>query len=210
MSNWKSEYEKNYEIAQRSFKDHKATLIQDSERFTIIDWRRKDGDVNCYINYIIDKKRGSLIVSGDLGDSIATWYNPVTISNLKRYIYKDIPYYMSKFQCTSDDYYYEPEFVFEDLMEDLFGCNDDYEENIDTYIKTSEYDSFENFKSEVMDEIEKSIHEDLFAPTERLYEIAIDVYDNAWETLWKCGRQVQTRVYLWAIGFNMACDQLGM
>lgn len=32
MSDWKTEWEKNYEIAQRSFKDHRATLIQDSDR----------------------------------------------------------------------------------------------------------------------------------------------------------------------------------
>ena len=210
MSDWKTEWEKNYEIAQRSFKGHRATLIQDSDRFTIIDWRKANGSVDYYINFIVDKKRGSLIVSGDLGDSIATWYNPVTISNLKRYIYHDIPYYMSKFQCSSDDYYYEQEFVFECLMEHLFGYDEDFVENLESYVSASEFDSIEEFRAELMEEVNKSINNDDFIPTDRLYEIATDVYPDAWEGMNKLGARIQTRVYLWAIGFNMACNQLGM
>lgn len=208
--NYKEDWEKMYETAKRSFKDHRATLIQDSDRFTIIDWRKANGSVDYYINFIVDKKRGSLIVSGDLGDSIATWYNPVTINNLKWYIYKDVPYYMSKFQCTSDNYYYDEEFVFECLMEHLFGCDEEFEGNLESYVGASEFDSIEEFKEELMEEVKKSINNDAFNPTERLYKIATDVYVDAWEGLHTCGAQIQTRVYLWAIGFNMACDQLGM
>ena len=54
------------------------------------------------MNYIVDKKRGSLIVSGDLGDSIATWYNEIKPSNLKNYVKNDIEYYISKIQTASN------------------------------------------------------------------------------------------------------------
>ena len=50
------------------FNTHKATLIQDTDRYLIIDWRRADGSGDYYVNYIVDKKRGNLIVSGDLGE----------------------------------------------------------------------------------------------------------------------------------------------
>lgn len=63
---------------KEKFSTHKATLIQDTERYMIIDWRRADGSINYYVNYILDKKRGSLIISGDLGDCVATWYNAVS------------------------------------------------------------------------------------------------------------------------------------
>lgn len=107
--------EKINEIIQRTYETHKATLIQNSERYCIIDWRRADGSGNCYVNYIVDKKRGSLIVSGDLGDSIATWYNPVEPCNLKKYIHNDVYYYMGKFQCASDKYVYDEDDIISGL-----------------------------------------------------------------------------------------------
>lgn len=55
--------------AEKAFerRGHKATLVQNTDRYTVIDWRKADGSGDYYVNYIIDKKRGSLIISGDLG-----------------------------------------------------------------------------------------------------------------------------------------------
>lgn len=201
MNNW----EKWYNHALKAFKTHKATLIQDTERYCIIDWRKSDGGGEYYINFIVDKKRGSLIVSGDLGDSIATWYNSLTISNLKSYIYKSIDYYMSKFQCTSDKYFYEENYVFDSMIEYLG------KENIENYIESSyKFDDFQEFEEEIREQISYSIRGDEFVPTNELYEIVTDIDPDGWEYLSECGAQIQGRVYLWAIGFNMACEQLGM
>lgn len=201
MNNW----EKWYSHALKAFNTHKATLIQDTERYCIIDWRKSNGDGEYYINFIVDKKRGSLIVSGDLGDSIATWYNPLTISNLKSYIYKDIGYYMSKFQCTSDKYFYEEDYVFDSIIEHLG------KENIENYIESSyKFDDFQEFEEEIREQISYSIRSYEFVPTNELYEIVTDIDSDGWEYLCDCGAQIQGRVYLWAIGFNMACKQLGM
>lgn len=38
------------------FSTHKATLIQDTDRYMIIDWRKADGSIDYYVNYILDKK----------------------------------------------------------------------------------------------------------------------------------------------------------
>lgn len=64
---------------KENFSSHKAELIQDTERYFAVDWRKEDGSGDYYVNYILDKKRGSLIISGDLGDCIATWYNPTAL-----------------------------------------------------------------------------------------------------------------------------------
>ena len=98
------------------FNTHKATLIQDTDRYLIIDWRRADGSGDYYVNYIVDKKRGSLIVSGDLGDSIATWYNKIKPSDLKNYVKNDIGYYISKIQTASDLFYYDEKDVVESIQ----------------------------------------------------------------------------------------------
>ena len=39
------------------FAAHKATLIQDTDRYMIIDWRKADGSIEYYVNYILDKKK---------------------------------------------------------------------------------------------------------------------------------------------------------
>ena len=203
MRSSREEWKHWLEHAERHFINHKAKLVADTEDFTIIDWRNADGSGNYYINFFVDKRRGSLHVDGDLGSSIATWYNRLKISDLKSYIYKDVGYYMGKFQCTSDDYNYDEDEVFEDLVEMLDR------ETIDEYIETSaEFDDFDEFKKEVMDEISNSMRGEFFIPTDRLYEIATDIYQDAWEGLSSCGRFVNCRVYLWAIGFYMAVTQL--
>lgn len=202
----KDEFERFQKHAQDRFKNHKATLVYQNDDFTIIDWRNADGSSDYFISFIVDKRRGSLHVDGDLGSSIATWYNRITVSDLKSYIYNDIGYYMSKFQCASDDYCYEEEeAVFDDLVELL------EREAVDSFIEMSDdYDDFDEFKKDVIDEIGNSIYDNQFIPTEKLYKIATDIYEDAWEGLTDCGKEISGRVYLWSIGFYMACEQLGM
>jgi hypothetical protein len=190
--------------AQERFKNHKAKLVADTEDFTIIDWRNADGRSDYYVNFFVDKRRGSLHVDGDLGSSIATWYNRLKVSDLKSYIYNDVGYYMGKFQCTSDDYIYDEDDVFEELVGYL------EKDNIEEYIETSgDFDDYDDFEETVRSEIANSIHDRrTFIPTERLYEIVTDIDDGAWEYISSCGKRVDGRVYLWAIGFYMAVEQL--
>ena len=45
--------------AEKDFerRGHKATLVQNTDRYTVIDWRKADGSGDYYVSYIIDKKR---------------------------------------------------------------------------------------------------------------------------------------------------------
>lgn len=181
------------EMCKKRFSTHQATLIQNTDRFLIIDWKRADGSGDYYVNYIVDKKRGSLIVSGDLGDSIATWFNPIKISNLKDYVL-DIEYYMSKFQCSTDKYSYCPE----DILADI-------KEHITSFDLTIEDEFFENVESEIFE----SICNKDFIPSPDLIDLVKKIDCDYYEWLYTCGRKIHIRVYLWAVGFNMACEQLG-
>lgn len=62
-------------MCKEHFSTHKATIVTENDRYFILDWRREDDSSDWYINFIVDKKRGAFIVSGDLGNSIAVWYN---------------------------------------------------------------------------------------------------------------------------------------
>ena len=99
----------------KQFATHKATLIQDTDRYFAADWRRSDGSGDYYANFIVDKKRGSLIISGDLGDCIATWYNELTPAKLCGFIRHDVGYFISKFQASSDKYVYDEDDVLADI-----------------------------------------------------------------------------------------------
>lgn len=201
MSN--KEWDKWFKHAEEHFKNHEAKLLINTEDFTVIDWRNADGRSDYYINFIVDKRRGSLHVDGDLGSSIATWYNRLEISNLKSYIYNDVGYYMGKFQCASDKYCYDEDDAFLEF-EEYVG-----KDNIEDYLESSEeYDDYEEFKTDVTDEICNSMRGKDFVVTNRLYEIATEFDADAFEWISSIGQSIDGRVYLWAIGFNMAIEQL--
>ena len=197
-------------LCKEQFLTHKATLIQDTERFLIIDWRRADGSGNYYVNYIVDKKRGSLIVSGDLGDSIATWYNPLTAEKIKSYIHNDVGYYIGKLQCASDKYYYDEENIVSDLKDYLQDC-DEYE-LINAYNKYTycSVDSMAELWETLKNDISGCIFGNTFIPNSDIQNFCRELNEDYWEWLYSCGRRIHTRVYLWAEGFYMACEQLGI
>lgn len=190
---------KIYETYRERFATHKATLIQDTDRYLAIDWRKSNGSGDYYVNYIIDKKRGSLIISGDLGDCIATWYNKLDAAKVKSYV-KDVSYFMGKFQCASDSYTYNEDDAMADIKDRLgadFDCLDFS-------------DSIDEFWDDLEIEISESTSRDTFLPTSKLIEMIEQIDPDYHEWLYSCGQRIHPRVYLWAVGFQMACDQLGL
>ena len=207
--------EKKFEECRKSFETHKATLIQDTDRYLIIDWRREDGSSNYYVNYIVDKKRGSLIVSGDLGDSIATWYNPVNSANLKNWVYNDIGYYISKMQCASDIYYCTGEDIAADIKSHISECDTDmlvsaYNEKVSPYIDVETEDELWEALASEADDCIYNASGDIFVPSDKIVDFCNEFDSDYYEWLYKCGRRISPRVYLWAAGFYMACEQLGI
>ena len=186
----------------KHFATHKAKLIQDTDRYFIADWRRADGSGDYYINFILDKKRGSLIISGDLGDCIATWYNALTPAKLNSYIRHDVGYFISKFQAYSDKYIYDDDDVLADIKEHFKECNIEIISGID-------YEDEEDFWDRVKEEVDESCGGKYYRPTEKLVEL-IEEYDaDYWEWLYHCGERIAKRVYLWVYSFDRVLKQLG-
>ncbi|MCR5166754.1 MAG: hypothetical protein K6C13_05995 [Oscillospiraceae bacterium] len=197
------EYYEN--MCAERFSTHKATVTTENDRYLIIDWRRKDDSGDYYINFIIDKKRGAFIVTGDLGDSIAVWYNPVTPEKLRDYIFNDVGYYIGKIECASDLYVYDEDDIIADLKEYI---DIDAE---DAYLEThNEYGNSSELWGDIKDYICDSLYgRDQFIPSDDLREIIKDFDPNYWEWLPNCGKHISGRVFIWAIGFKMAMEQLG-
>lgn len=172
---------------------HRATLVQNTDRFTIIDWRKASGDSDFYVNYIIDKKRGSLIISGDLGECIATWYSSNTVRNIAGYV-RDIGYFIEKIRCSSDCYIYDDEEIIKDIEHELSEAGAEYSDG-----------DWEEFKDAVFE----YTTENGFIPHGNARDF-LDTHlgEDWWDDASYWGRSISQRVYLWAAGLNMAVDQL--
>lgn len=192
---------------QGSFATHKATLIQDNDRYLAIDWRKSNGSGDYYANYILDKKRGSIIISGDLGDCIATWYNKLNVANAKSYI-DNVDYFIGKIQCSTDKYTYYDDDVIADIREKIENSEIDIS---DVYnIELGIFD-MDDFWQAIEDEVAESTSRlGMFFPTDKLVKMMEMINCDYYEWLYSCGERIHPRVYLWAIGFQMACDQLGL
>ena len=200
----KSEMERYKRICADRFSTHKANIVTENDRYFILDWRREDGGGDWYINFIVDKKRGAFIVSGDLGNSIAVWYNPTTPENIRRYI-KSIGYYTKKIQCSSNLYVYDEDDIIADLKDHIdIDAENAYLETHDEFEDSS--DLWENIKDHICDSL---YGRDQFIPSDGLREIIEDFDPDYWEWLHDCGKRIDGRVYIWTIGFHMAMKQLG-
>lgn len=193
------------------FAAHKATLIQDTDRYMIIDWRKADGSIDYYVNYILDKKRGNLIISGDLGDCIATWYNAVSPRQMRSYL-KDVHYFTSKFQCSTDKYIYDPDSAFEDIKYQLKDYMKLESEELLNACRKHLWYSVET-EEELWDAVKSDIDENWFSDTKPHYSTDMtnflqELYYEYYEWLYDCGSSIDMRVYLWAVGYEMAYTQL--
>lgn len=173
---------------------HTADLLLNNDRFTIIDWKKADLSTEYYVNYIIDKKRGVLIISGDLGDAVANWYNENTPEDIASYT-RSIGYFISKMQTATNSYYYDEDNVIADIKEEV-GVYDD------------------SNTAEQIDELCDDIYDNTdrrsgYHPSDDAREILSDLLgDDYYENLSDYGKRTDIRVYLWSEGLNMALDDL--
>lgn len=194
---------KRKERARERFKDHKATVVQKDENFFVLDWRHISGTGDYFVRYILDIKRGAFIISGDLGDCIACWYNEVSPENLASYI-SDIAYFIGKFQCSSDKYSYNQD----DIDEDLNAIKKEYLDNIDDFWNFTREEVEEDFE-----DMQRILND--FQPSENgcypdeLTELFSKYDDNWYESSFSdLGRRISQRVVLWAEGYRMAMQQI--
>lgn len=188
--------------ARKRFNEHKATVVQRDDKFFILDWRHISGTGDYYVRYILDIKRGAFIISGDLGDCIACWYNEVSPENLAHYI-SDISYFLGKFQCASDKYCYRSE----DIENDLDAIKQEYLNGIDSYNFTKE--EIEEDFEEMLNILEYiDLGENTCYPS-NLTDLMEKYNTDWWESDFVgIGKRIDQRVILWAVGYQMAIQQI--
>ena len=190
----------------KEFENHKAAIVINDDRHLSIDWKDKNGSGLYFINFLIDKKTGTFIVSGDVGYSVACWGNEIDPANLKNIIKSDIDYYASKIKCASDLYIYNVEETIAELNEAVT------DEAIEAYL---EEDTEFTLVSEVREALEKEVYNSVsgkqIVPTAYLHSLIETIEpDVTMEKLYRMGRHYDKRVEMWHKGFVKACEQLGI
>lgn len=197
-------YEKYRKVFEE--KGHIATPVLINDDWWIVDWRKASGGSDYAVRYIIDCKKGNLIITGDLGDCVACWYNTVTPNNMQRYV-QSIDYFIGKMQATSDKYSYRGE----DIKADLEEIKQEYLNNLDDYVIYEDMEDaerrekinedFEELQS-ILDEINVNEHTNF--PSE--YADIVSEYNPDWwdSDFADVGRRIDPRVYLWAVGLREA------
>ena len=189
---------------KEAFKDHLATKVIDNERLLVIDLRKKDGSSEYYINFIVDKKNGTLTISGDLGYSVATWHNEISPSDLKAYV-NSYDYYVEKIRCSTDLYMYNDEDIISELTNEIS------DEDIEAYLEEDvEWTLISEIRKTIKNEVYNSMNGKDFIPTANLRAIIDAINPDINERLHLMGREIDTRVKLWAAGYNIACEQLNI
>lgn len=190
---------KQKEMWKRTFGNFTAMPLVINQDFFIVDWRNKNGSGEYAVRYILDIQRGELVITGDIGYAIASWYNPVSPRNMCQYV-NDIGYFISKLRCSSDKYTYH----WQDVKEDLECLKETLVQ--DGYDKISVDADIEDLLGYFSD---MEINENTSYP-EPIAEI-FEKYDQEWyesQDFCKIGKRINPRVYGWAIGFQMACEQM--
>ena len=197
-----------YEKYRKQFEErgHIATPVLINKDFWIVDWHRASGSSDYAVRYIIDCKKGNLIITGDLGDCVASWYTEVTPANMQSYV-QSIDYFIGKMQATSNKYRYD----WEDIESDLDAIKQEYLKNLDDYDLYPDLadderriqidDDFEELVS-ILEDI--SVNEHTSFPRE--YVDIVEKYNTDWweSDFISVGKRIDPRVYLWAVGLREA------
>ena len=204
-------YEKYREVANDKFKNHVATIVEDTDSIISIDFRNKSGSSSYYVNYIIDKRYGTLIISGDLGYCIAEWSHPNDASSIKSLVKDDPEYFISKFKTSTDKTYYDEDKLYSDIMELV---SEDQLEDARSMWDSEWHRNSDDKTYTFEDDLKYSIHWSIFHSEDRISEelqtfvlelLDIDLYEMS-----HIGEAIAPRVYLWIFGYLMACEQLGL
>lgn len=181
------------------FVDFEATIIMDTPEFFILDWKNKNGSNDYAMRYIIDKRKGVFTVYGDLGSCVAKWYSSLQPAKLALYMY-DINYFIEKI-TTGNIERHSDRLALQQLNDQKETMLEDYDESDFENIAEIEADYDEMIESY---DGEYSVCNDSF---EELYYKYNEPSDSSPLEL---GKHISPRVFLWAAGYTLACEQLGL
>lgn len=164
-----------------------------------LDWKNKDGSGTHAVRYILDIEKGNLMITGDWGCAVVSWYNEVPPQKLRSLV-RDIGYFVEKIRCGMDLYTYYPVDIAADLDE------------VEEIWRRQKNDSWNPVIEETMAKLRAWFKENDIHGTDYPKEVTdlFGIFDSNWRysTYLQIGKRISDRVYMWQIGLLMALDQL--
>lgn len=199
-----------------------ATEVVNNEEVLIIDWRGEES-FNLSARFLVDKKKGNFVITGDSGDCIASWHGQISPKNLEAYV-NSIGYFEEKIQTSSElrefddelaekDFRKEIEsFVFVDHETLLEFIADVTGDNLDELIESEK----EDLKEDFVDDMNRSLEiiQVMNGYTKYIPDELDDILSKWFGGDWylsgflDCGNRRSNRIYLWSVGYQMAHEQL--
>lgn len=175
-----------FDKCKRVFVNHVGTIVQNTEEFFIADYQDAKGSLDYYVSYVVDKRHGTLMITGDIGTCIATLGSMMSPDKMNSLFHSSVEYFISKIQCATDMFVDD----FEDVVEAI---------KTHTHSFSSTYDEF------IREEVQTGWEGAHFVPTTELLEFIRNRDATYEEWLPSCGRHIAPRVYMWLYGFNEVC-----
>ncbi len=206
--NWKEYAEKIFGMFDQKYE---ATIIQNDNSFFIADWEDSNGSGNLATRYILDKKKGTLIITGDSGNCVALWHHKCTPGEVSEYL-NNVNYFIQKIKCSTNIFKYEWKDVEEDINQEkevyLKIINDENDELIGDFgVPITEEQCNKEF-NEMLDVLYE--HWDIYkgcSYSER-FDSLMSKYNSCW---WECtnyGERIDERLYLWIYGYKKCIEKL--
>ena len=205
--------------------DFSATEVLNDEKFLIIDWRGKNTE-RFSSRFIVDKRKGNLIITGIDGDCIASWHRTITPETLEN-VLNDILQFVKKIRTSSKIYTFDITAAEEDfrkaIKENIYT---DYNSLIE-YLTSWTGDDLSSISEKAKEEIYRDFKWDMSEAFDSLIELkgrggdipddldrcmkewfGTEWYIEEFPDILKFGRVLNFQAYYWAVGFQMAYAQL--
>lgn len=192
--------EEYVERAMEKFANHKARVVINNERLFMIDWQGENSVTVDKMHYILDKERGVFTLYGDWGESVAYFSHRVEVEDLLFYLYTCSCNYFVEKIVAGNPYVIDSELGAQDIKKEMKEIIESYEqEGVDTE------EAREDMRT--MIELYKEFGDEVYG-TNSLF---LDLWDKYFvERDYEIGKRVSNKVYLWVLGFFMACEDAGL
>lgn len=195
-------------------KDHYLNYYRKLDHYRLEEMDIKKYNYGAYqhIHFSFDRSTSNLIITGDFGNAIFSWYtNGNSLSMINDYIKDDPDYFASK--CLTSDrpcYIYDQDLAYKEIIDWLYECNaqnlnwDDDE----LYL----YGDFKYFAKQLVKRIDGEKGFVLHDPTRFSYsddddddlKTALEYIDPDWfESSYDWGRTINPIVEVWSHALNL-------
>lgn len=180
--------------------NHKARVVINNERLFMIDWQGKNSVTVDEMHYILDKERGVFTLYGDWGEAVAYFSHRVEVEDLLSYLRMCSCNYFVQKIVAGNPYVIDTELGTQDIEEEMKEIIKSYEqEGVDAE------EAYEDMRT--MIELYKEFGDEVYG-TNSLF---LDLWDKYFtERDYEIGKRVSNKVYLWVLGFFIACEDAGL